>query len=59
MDRQPVFEFIHYPTFGEAEHTFPATKITYTIYSEGTSLPEMQEAFNYFLKACTYHIEDE
>jgi hypothetical protein len=56
MDRQPVFEFIHYPEFGEAERVCPAVKIVYTIYSDGQTVHDMREQFNYFLKACSYHI---
>jgi len=57
-DRKPTFEFIHYPEFGEAERANPATKIVYTMYSDQLTRSEMQEAFTYFLRACTYHIED-
>lgn len=56
MDRQPVFEFIHYPDFGEAERICPAVKIVYTIYSVGQTVHGMREQFDYFLKACSYHI---
>ena len=31
MDRQPVFEFIHYPKFGDIEYVCPAVKIVYTV----------------------------
>ncbi len=58
-DRKPVFEFIHYPTFGRDEMVNPANKIVYTLYSEELTATAMREAFNYFLKACTYHIEEE
>ena len=56
MDRQPVFEFIHYPKFGNIEHACPAVKIVYTLYSDEQTLFEMREQFDYFLKACSYHI---
>ncbi len=56
MDRQPVFEFIHCPEFGEAERICPAVKIVYTIYNDGLTLSDMREQFDYFLKACSYHI---
>ena len=59
MERQPTFEFTYYPEFGEAERISPATKITYTLYSSELTVTKMQEAFNNFLRACTYHIEDE
>ena len=42
MDRQPVFEFIHYPEFGEAERISPAVKIVYTIYSDGQTVHDMR-----------------
>ena len=51
MDRQPVFEFIHYPEFGEAERICPAVKIVYTLYSGGQTVHDMREQFDYFLKA--------
>jgi hypothetical protein len=56
IDRQPVFDFIHYPKFGEVERTVPAVKIVYTLYSDEQTVHEMREQFNYFLKACSYHI---
>ena len=56
MDRQPRFELIHYPEFGEAERICPAVKIVYTIYNDGLTLSDMREQFDYFLKACSYHI---
>lgn len=56
VDRQPVFEFIHYPKFGEAERVCPAVKIVYTLYSDEQTLHDMREQFDYFLKACSYHI---
>jgi hypothetical protein len=59
MDKQPTFEFTYYPEFGEAERFSPATKITYTLYRSDLTVIQMQEAFNNFLRACTYHIEDE
>ena len=55
-DRKPVFEFIHYPSFGSAEYACPAVKIVYTLYSSEQTLFEMREQFDYFLKACSYHI---
>ena len=51
-----MFEFIHYPKFGEAERVCPAVKIVYTIYSDEQTLHDMREQFDYFLKACSYHI---
>ena len=59
MNKQPTFEFTYYPEFGEVESIIPAKKITYTLYSSTLNLTQMQEAFNNFLRACTYHIEDE
>ena len=56
MDKKPVFEFIHDPEFGEAERICPAVKIVYTIYSDGQTIDDMREQFDYFLKACSYHI---
>ena len=56
MDRQPKFELIHYPEFGEVERICPAVKIVYTIYSDGLTLSDMREQFDYFLKACSYHV---
>ena len=56
MDRQPRFELIHYPEFGEVERICPAVKIVYTIYNDGLTLSDMREQFDYFLKACAYHI---
>jgi hypothetical protein len=56
MDRKPVFEFIHYPEFGEAERVVAATKIVYSLYSGELTVTEMREAFDSFLKACGYHI---
>lgn len=58
MDRRPTYEFTHYPEFGEAERISPATKITLTLYSGELTLTDMQDAFNSFLRACTYHIEE-
>ena len=55
-ERQPMFEFIHYPKFGEAERACPAVKIVYTLYSDEQTLHDMREQFDYFLKACSYHI---
>ena len=56
MDRQPVFEFTHYTESAEAERISPAVKIVYTIYSDGQTVHDMREQFDYFLKACSYHI---
>ena len=56
MDRQPRFELIHYPEFGEVERICPAVKIVYTIYNDGLTLSDMREQFDYFLRACSYHI---
>jgi len=56
MDRQPRFEMIHYPEFGEVERICPAVKIVYTIYNDGLTLSDMREQFDYFLKACSYHV---
>lgn len=56
MDREPVFEFISYPDFELPESVVPATKIVHTLYSSDLTITEMREQFNYFLKACSYHI---
>ena len=56
MDRQPRFELIHYPEFGEVERICPAVKIVYTIYNDGLTLSDMREQFDYFLKACSYPV---
>ena len=53
MERQPKFELIHYPEFGEVERICPAVKIVYTIYSDPLTLSDMREQFDYFLKACS------
>ena len=53
MNRQPKFELIHYPEFGEVERICPAVKIVYTIYSDPLTLSDMGEQFDYFLKACS------
>jgi hypothetical protein len=55
-ERTPKFEFIYYPEFGEVERAVPASKIVYSLYSSELTVTEMREAFDYFLKACTYHI---
>ena len=59
MERTPKYEFIYYPEFGEIEKTCPATKIVHTLYSPELTKTEMQEAFIYFLKACSYHFEED
>ena len=56
MNRQPKFELIHYPEFGEVERICPAVKIVYTIYNEPLTLSDMREQFDYFLKACYYQL---
>ena len=47
-DRQPMFEFIHYPKFGDIEYVCPAVKIVYTMYSDEQTLHDMREQFDYF-----------
>ena len=56
MDRKPVYEFISYPDFGLSESSEPATKIVHTLYSSEITIHDMKEQFDYFLKACSYHI---
>ena len=56
MDRQPRFELIHYPEFGEVERVCPAVKIVYTIYNDGLTLSDMREQFDCFSRACSYYI---
>lgn len=62
--KDPVYEFIYYPEKNESLRAQglrlgPETyehKIVYTLYDSSLSLTQMQEAFGYFLKACTYHV---
>ena len=63
--KDPVYEFIYYPEKNEsiraqgllADAPFEH-KIVYTLYDSSLTLTQMQEAFGYFLKACTYQLPD-
>ena len=56
---KPIFEFIKQPEFGDMEKYAPASKITYSIYSEYITADEIQSEFKCFLKACGYILKED